>query len=48
VNPQDDKSIICIFDEARVYKPTGVYEGLDRVTRKPKVIPINFHTVQII
>lgn len=45
VNAQ--QSIVCIFDQAKVYKPTGAYEGLDRLTHKPKSIPINFHTIQI-
>lgn len=42
-----EQSIICIFDQARVFKPTGVYEGLDRVTHKAKTIAMNFHTIQI-
>ncbi|EKD30178.1 MAG: hypothetical protein ACD_78C00130G0002, partial [uncultured bacterium (gcode 4)] len=42
-----EQSIICIFDQAKVFRPTGVYEGLDRVTHKPKTININFHTIQI-
>lgn len=48
VNAQNDQSIICVFDQAKVFKPTGVYEGLDRVTHKPKSISINIHTIQIV
>lgn len=42
-----EQSIICIFDQAKVFRPTGIYEGLDRVTHKPKTISMNFHTIQI-
>lgn len=48
VNAQADQSIICIFDQARIFRPTGVYEWFDRVTREPKTIPMNFQTIQII
>lgn len=48
VNAQNDQSIICIFDQAKVFKPTGVYEGIDRVTRQSKKIAININTIQII
>lgn len=48
VNPQNDQSISCIFDQAKVFKPTGVYEGTDLVTHKPRTIAINFHTIQIV
>lgn len=48
VNAQNDQSIICIFDQAKVFKPTGVYEGTDLVTHKPRTIAINFHTIQVI
>lgn len=48
VNPQTDQSISCIFDQAKVFKPTGVYEGTDRVTHKSRTIAINFHTIQIV
>lgn len=47
VNAQDN-SIICTFDEAKVFKPTGIYEGINRVTHKPESIPINFHAIQIV
>lgn len=42
-----EQSIVCVFDQAKVFRPTGAYEGLDRVTHKPKTININFHTIQI-
>lgn len=48
VNPQNDQSISCIFDQVKVFKPTGVYEGTDLITHKPKTIAINFHTIQIV
>lgn len=42
-----EQNIVCVFDQAKVFRPTGAYEGLDRVTHKPKTININFHTIQI-
>lgn len=48
VNPQNDQSIICTFDQAKVFKPTGRYDGVDRLTHKTLSLPINFQTIQII
>lgn len=48
VNPQNDQSIICLFDQAKVFKPTGIYEGLDRVTHKSKSVSMNFQPIQIV
>ena len=42
-----EQSIICIFDTAKVFKPTGIYEGFDRITHKSKKVSINFRPVQI-
>lgn len=42
-----EQSIICVFDTARVFKPTGIYEGYDRVTREPQSISIDFQPIQI-
>lgn len=48
INPGTDQSITCIFDEAKIYKPSGVYSGTDRVTRKKREIAINFDPIHIV
>lgn len=48
VNPQNDQSIICIFDNAKSFKPSGVYHGIDRLTHKSKSVAINFPVINIV
>lgn len=48
VNAQNDQSIICTFDQAKIFKPTGRYEGTDRLTHQTKMLPINFQAIQIV
>lgn len=47
INAQDNP-IICTFDQTKVFRPTGIYEGIDRVTHEHKTMPINFQPIQII
>lgn len=48
VNPGSDQSIICIFDSAKSFKPSGVYHGTDRLTRESKSVAINFPVINIV
>lgn len=42
-----DQAIICTFDQTKVFRPTGIYEGVDRVTHEPRTIAIQFQAIQI-
>jgi len=48
VNPQNDQSIICIFDNAKSFKPSGVYHGTDKLTREKKSVAINFPVINVV
>ncbi|EKD29456.1 MAG: PKD protein, partial [uncultured bacterium (gcode 4)] len=46
-NPASDQSIICVFDSAKSFKPSGVYNGIDKLTREKKSVAINFPVINI-
>lgn len=48
IDPQNDQSIICTFDQSKVFKPTGKYDGIDKLTHKSRSIPIGFQAIQIV
>jgi len=47
VNPQNDSSLICIFDSVKTYRPSGIYNGIDKISRKSKSIPIIFPAINV-
>ncbi|MDD2487033.1 MAG: PKD domain-containing protein [Candidatus Gracilibacteria bacterium] len=48
VNPANEDSIIYNYDKKGVYKPKGIYKGIDLVTGKEKEISMNFPDINII
>lgn len=47
-NPQDDQSIICIFDTIKTYKPSGIYRGIDKLTHKEKSFAMVFDPINVV
>lgn len=48
INPGEDQSIICLFNEVKTYKPSWVYNGTDKLTRKSTSVSMDFSAINIV